>query len=146
MGFRLQIKNLYPLFYNLQPQTCNLMTEPVIRVIAHPKDANPDGDVFGGWILSMMDMAGSIPARKLAKTRVVTVALDNMQFLLPVFIGDCMECYANIEKVGTSSITVKVETFVDRVEGDTKQKVTEGRFVYVAIDKGRRKVKIPKPA
>jgi acyl-CoA thioesterase YciA len=118
------------------------MSEPVIRIVALPKDANPDGDVFGGWILSMMDIAGAIPARKLAKTRVVTVALDNVQFLLPVFIGDCMECYANIEKIGNTSITVKVETFVDRMEGGEKQKVTEGRLVYVAIDKDRKKVNI----
>jgi acyl-CoA thioesterase YciA len=118
------------------------MSEPVIRVIAHPKDSNPDGDVFGGWILSMMDMAGAIPARKVAKTRVVTVAVDNMHFLLPVFIGDCVECYAEVERIGASSVTVKVETYVDRREGGEKQKVTEGKFVYVAIDKNRNKVKI----
>jgi acyl-CoA thioesterase YciA len=118
------------------------MSEPAIRIVAHPKDANPDGDVFGGWILSMMDIAGAIPARKLAKTRVVTVAMDNVQFLLPVFIGDCVECYSYIEKIGTSSVTVKVDTFVDRREGGEKQKVTEGRFVYVAIDAARNKVAV----
>jgi acyl-CoA thioesterase YciA len=118
------------------------MPEPAIRIVALPKDANPDGDVFGGWILSMMDLAGAIPARKLAKTRVVTVAMDNVQFLLPVFIGDCLECYSYIEKIGTTSITVKVETIVDRMEGGEKQKVTEGRFVYVAIDSERKKVKV----
>ena len=120
------------------------MTEPAIRIIAMPRDSNPDGDVFGGWILSMMDIAGSIPARKLAKTRVVTVAMDNVQFHLPVFIGDCMECYAYVEKVGRTSITVRVEIFVERREGEEKLKVTEGRLVYVAIDKERRKVEIPK--
>ena len=118
------------------------MSEPVIRVVALPKDANPDGDVFGGWILSMMDLAGSIPARKIARTRVVTVAMDNVQFLLPVFIGDCMECYATIEKIGTSSITVKVETMVDRMESGEKLKVTEGRLIYVAIDKDRKKINV----
>ena len=115
---------------------------PEIRVVARPKDANPDGDVFGGWILSMMDIAGAIPARKHAKTRIVTVALDNVHFLLPVFIGDCVECYATIEKVGNSSMTVKVETFVERREGGEKLKVTEGRFVYVAVDRNRKPVKI----
>lgn len=118
------------------------MPEPAIRLIALPKDANPDGDVFGGWILSMMDMAGAIPARKLAKTRVVTVAIENMQFLLPVFIGDCVECYAHVEKIGETSITVRIETFVERKEGGEKLKVTEGRFIYVAIDKDRKKVKV----
>ena len=68
--------------------------QPVIRVVAMPKDANPDGDVFGGWILSMMDIAGAIPARKTAKSRIVTVAMDSVRFHLPVFIGDCIECYA----------------------------------------------------
>ncbi len=120
------------------------MPEPSIRVVALPKDANPDGDIFGGWILSMMDIAGSIPARKLAKTRVVTVAMENIQFLLPVLIGDCLECYSYIEKIGKSSITVKVDTIVDRMEGGEKQKVTEGRFVYVAIDKDRKPVKVPR--
>ena len=120
------------------------MSEPAIRVVALPKDANPDGDIFGGWILSMMDISGAIPARKMAKTRVVTVAMDNIQFLLPVFIGDCLECYSTIEKIGTTSITVKVETFVDRMESSEKLKVTEGRFVYVAIGKDRRPVKVPR--
>ena len=118
------------------------MAEPVIRVVAMPGDANPDGDVFGGWILSMMDLAGAIPARKIAKTRVVTVAMDNVQFLLPVFIGDCLECYAHIEKIGASSITVKVETIVDRREGGEKFKVTEGRLIYVAIDSERCKIPV----
>lgn len=116
------------------------MKTPAIRIVAMPKDANPDGDIFGGWILSMMDTAGAIPARKLAKTRVVTVAIDNVQFHLPVFVGDCIECYAEIEKVGKTSITVKVEVFVDRSEGGELMKVTEGRLVYVAVDQERNKV------
>ena len=116
------------------------MSEPVIRIVAMPKDANPDGDVFGGWILSMMDIAGAIPARKTAKTRIVTVAMDNVQFLLPVFIGDCLECYAHVEKIGNTSITVKVDTFVERREGNERLKVTEGRLIYVAVDKDRKKV------
>ena len=111
--------------------------EPSVKVIAMPKDANPDGDVFGGWILSMMDLAGALPARRLAKKRVVTVALDNVQFLEPVFIGDMVECFATIEKVGRTSITVKVDTFVERRESGECQKVTEGHFVYVALGKDR---------
>lgn len=119
------------------------MTErPSIRVVAMPGDANPDGDVFGGWILSMMDIAGAIPARKLAKTRVVTVAMDSVRFLMPVFIGDCIECYTTIEKVGTTSITVRVDTFVERREGQEKLKVTEGRLTYVAIDEKRQKIRV----
>lgn len=110
-----------------------------------PADANPDGDVFGGWILSMMDLAGAIPARKVAKTRVVTVAVDNLQFHLPVFIGDCLECYTHVEKIGNTSITVRVETFVERRESLEKLKVTEGRITYVAIDHvTRQKKQIPR--
>lgn len=120
------------------------MTEAVIRIVAMPKDANPDGDVFGGWILSMMDIAGAVPARRLAKTRVVTVAMDNVKFHLPVLIGDCLECYAAIEKIGNTSVTVKVDTFVERRESGERFKVTEGRLTYVAIDKNRNKVSIPK--
>lgn len=118
------------------------MNIPAIRIVAMPKDANPDGDVFGGWILSMMDVAGAIPARRLAKNRVVTVAMDNVHFLLPVFIGDCIECHTTVEKIGNTSITVKVETFVERRESGERHKVTEGRLVYVAIGKDRQKVKI----
>ncbi len=119
------------------------MTEPAIRIVAMPKDATPDGDVFGGWILSMMDIAGAIPARRIARTRVVTVAMDNIQFHLPVYIGDCIECYSHVEKVGNTSVTVKVETFVERRESGEKFKVTEGRLVYVAIGRDRQKIKIP---
>lgn len=120
------------------------MTEPSIRVVAMPKDANPDGDVFGGWILSMMDVAGAIPARRIARNRVATVAMDNVQFLLPVFIGDCIECHTTVEKVGNTSVTVKVETFVERRESGERLKVTEGRLIYVSIDKDRKKIPIKK--
>lgn len=116
--------------------------EPAIKIIAMPADANADGDMFGGWILSMMDLAGAVPARKRAKMRIVTVAVENIVFHKPVFVGDCLECYADIEKVGRSSITVKVETYVERREKEEKEKITEGRFVYVAIGKDRKSVPI----
>ena len=117
--------------------------EPAIKVVAMPADANADGDMFGGWILSMMDLAGSIPARKRAKKRIVTVAVDSLVFHEPVFIGDCLECYATIEKVGRTSMTVKVETYAERREreGD-RHKITEGRFVYVAIGDDRKPVPV----
>src|SRR5579872_7201361 len=101
--------------------------EPAIKIMAMPADSNADGDMFGGWILSMMDLAGAVPARKRARQRIVTVAVDNIVFHKPVFVGDCLECYANIEKVGRSSITVKVETYVERREEQGKEKITEGR-------------------
>src|SRR5690242_9284765 len=98
-----------------------------IKVIAMPMYANPDGDIFGGWIVSQMDLAGALPARRLAHNRVVTVAIENIVFHKPVFIGDCLECYATIEKVGHSSITVDVEVLVERREDQRKEKVTQGK-------------------
>ncbi len=121
------------------------MSDPAIRVVAMPKDANPDGDVFGGWLLSQMDIAGYIPARKYAQMRLVTVAMDNINFHHPVLVGDCLECYSFIEKIGRTSIRVKVEAYVDRFSGGEKLKVTEGNFVYVAIDQNRRPAPVPKP-
>ena len=118
------------------------MPDPAIRVVAMPRDANPDGDVFGGWLLSQMDIAGYIPARKLAKTRVVTVAMDNIIFHHPVRVGDCVECYSHIEKIGRTSIRVKVEAFVDPIDTNERLKVTEGYFVFVAIDKNRKPVAV----
>ncbi len=114
--------------------------EPAIKVIAMPCDSNADGDMFGGWILSQMDLAGAVLARKLAKGRIVTVAVDNIVFHKPVFVGDCLECYAEVEKVGRTSVTIKIEAFVERKESMEKDKVTEGRVVYVAIGKDRRPV------
>lgn len=119
--------------------------EPAIKVVAMPNDTNADGDMFGGWILSMMDLAAYLPARKVAKKRLVTVAIDNITFHKPVFVGDCLECYAQVEKVGRTSITVKVETYVERKESLDKEKVTEGRFVLVAIGKDRKPVPIEGP-
>lgn len=114
--------------------------EPAIKVIAMPSDTNADGDMFGGWILSMMDLAASIPARKLARNRIVTVAVENIVFHKPVFVGDCLECYAHVEKTGRTSMTVKVETYVEHRENEQKEKITEGRFVMVSIGKDRRPV------
>ncbi len=118
------------------------LKEPAIKIVAMPADANADGDMFGGWILSMMDLAGSIPARKRAKRRIVTVAVDSIEFHAPMFVGDCLECYADIEKVGRTSITVKVESYAESREAEGKTKITEGRFVYVAVGNDRRPVPV----
>ena len=119
-----------------------MLSECMIKVIAMPKDANPDGDIFGGWIMSHMDLAGAIPARQLARQRIVTIAIDNVVFHKPVFVGDCVECHARVEKVGRSSITVHVTTYVERRSNLVREKVTEGKFVYVAIDANRKPVEI----
>ena len=101
-------------------------TEPALRAIAMPADANPHGDIFGGWILSQMDLAGGSIAARRAKGRTVTVAITGMTFHRPVFIGDVVTCYATIIKVGNTSITVKVESWVRRGTGQELIEVTEG--------------------
>ncbi len=116
--------------------------ELVIKVVAMPGDTNPDGDMFGGWILSQMDLAAYLHARKLTKTKVVTVAIDNIVFHQPVLVGDCLICYATTEKVGRTSVTVKIEAVVERKEGHQREQVTEGRFVFVAIGADRKPIPI----
>lgn len=120
----------------------SLISEPAIKIMAMPKDANADGDIFGGWVLSMMDLAGGITARKLAHSRVVTVAVNDMEFHKPVVVGDCLKCYASLKGIGNSSITMHVEAHVERFSDGSEEKVTEGTFVYVAINKDRKPVKV----
>src|SRR5262245_10679615 len=117
-------------------------SEPALRAIAMPADANPRGDIFGGWLLSQMDLAGSTVAIRRAKSRVATIAVTSMIFRKPVFIGDEVSCYAEITKVGNTSVTVKIESWVRRGIGGAAVKVTEGLFTYVAIDAERRPVPI----
>lgn len=120
--------------------------EPALRAIAMPADANPYGDVFGGWLLSQMDLAGGAVARRRAKGRTATVAITAMTFHRPVFIGDEVTCYAQIVKVGRTSITVKVESWVRRGIGEEQIAVTEGIFTYVALDEDRRPRPVPPDA
>ncbi|MGH6948865.1 MAG: acyl-CoA thioesterase [Kiloniellales bacterium] len=108
--------------------------EPALRTLAMPADSNPSGDIFGGWVLAQMDLAGSVPAAERADGRVATVAVDAMRFHRPIFVGDLVSCYATILKTGTTSITVRIETWARRRRRDEDVKVTEGTFVYVAID------------
>jgi acyl-CoA thioesterase YciA len=117
-------------------------TDPVgelhLRTQAFPADANPAGDIFGGWVLSQMDIAGAIFAKKRCHGRTVTVAIDSMSFIQPVFVGDVVCCYVLAHKEGNTSLAVKVEVWAVR-ENDTKRvKVTEGIFKYVAVDKNRK--------
>jgi acyl-CoA thioesterase YciA len=103
-----------------------------------PKDTNAAGHIFGGWIMSQMDTAGSIVAVEYANSRVVTVAVTSMEFHKPVYVGDLVSCFAKIEKLGSTSITVKVEVFAQRNRDENIQiiKVTEAVIVYVAVHKG----------
>ena len=117
------------------------MTSPItskgqlaIRTLAMPCDTNMNGDVFGGWVISQMDLAGLSIARKRARGRVTTVAIDKMVFLAPVHVGDFVCCYAELLKVGRTSMTILIQTFAtDELSGDRRH-VTEGVFTYVSID------------
>ena len=123
-------------------------TEPrgalTIRTLAMPADTNPAGDIFGGWVLSQMDTAGGIAAYERARGRVVTVAVDSMTFIAPVKVGDILCVYTTIERVGTTSITVAVEAWARRRELADRVKVTDGHFVYVALDEHGQKRVIPR--
>ncbi len=107
--------------------------ELVIRTLAMPADTNPSGDIFGGWVLSQMDIAGGIKAGQRAKGRVATVAVTAMTFHLPVFVGDVLCVYADIEKVGRTSIAVNLDAWALRGRRGERVRVTEGRFVFVAL-------------
>src|SRR5271163_1470998 len=108
-------------------------TGPAIRTIAMPADTNPHGDIFGGWLLCQMDLAGSTVATRRAGGRVVTIAITAMTFHRPVLVGDEVTCYGDVEKVGNTSITVKIESWARRRIGTAQIKVTEGVFTYVRV-------------
>jgi acyl-CoA thioesterase YciA len=119
-------------------------SQPALRTLAMPADANPNGDIFGGWVLSQMDVAGGVPAVERAQGRIATVAVEAMRFHQPIFVGDLVSCYARITRVGTTSITVHIQTWARRHRGGEALLVTEGTFVYVAIDEEGRPRPVPK--
>ena len=111
---------------------------PSLRTVAMPADANPSGDIFGGWIMSQMDLAGAIYASYLVEGRLVTVAVEGMTFHLPVFVGDQVSCYCKQTRIGTTSISVRIETWVRRKQVREQLKVTEAIYTYVCVDENRR--------
>ena len=112
--------------------------EPTVRVIAMPADTNPAGDMFGGWLLSMMDLAGGTMASRTSRGRIVTVKVDAMTFLNPVQVGDEVSIYTTLVSVGRSSMHIEVVAWSRTRHGETSVKVTEGLFTYVAIDANRK--------
>jgi acyl-CoA thioesterase YciA len=128
------------------------MTDPLelpdkhvaLRVMPQPSDANVHGDVFGGWIMAQVDIAGSIPASRRANGRVATVAVNSFLFKQPVFVGDLLSFYADIVKTGNTSVTISVEVYAQRMRlsGDVV-KVTEATLTYVATDSDRRPRPLP---
>jgi acyl-CoA thioesterase YciA len=113
--------------------------DPTLRVVPMPADSNSSGDIFGGWVMSQVDIAGSIPAIRRARGRVATVAVNSFIFKQPVMVGDVVSFYAEIVKVGRTSITVSVEVYAQRnPEKEETVKVTEATLTYVAVDNERR--------
>lgn len=118
--------------------------QPTLRVVAMPTDCSYTGDVFGGWIMAQVDIAGSIPAVHRARGRVATVAVNSFQFKQPLFMGDVVSFYACIEKVGRTSITVDVEVFAQRDPAEPVcVRVTEAKLTYVAVDEERKPRVVP---
>jgi len=116
---------------------------PVTRVLAMPKDANPAGDIFGGWVISHVDVAGAIIASEYAGGRVVTVAINAAQFFKPIAVGDLVSFFVDLERIGRTSITMKVEVESKRKTGE-RVKVSEATVVYVAVDEKGRPKPVPK--
>jgi len=115
-----------------------------IRVMAMPADTNAAGDIFGGWLMSQVDIAGSIIARRRADGRTVTVAVDSFQFRQPVFVGDVISCYATITRVGRTSMTINVKAFAERQQENHEiLLVTEADLTYVAVDEDRKPRVLP---
>ena len=113
------------------------MGEPRIKIVAMPKDTNPSGNIFGGWIMSQIDIAGALAAKDLPIERVVTVAVHSLEFRQPVLVGDIISCYAKIIKVGNSSITVQVEVNAEKSDNGIRRcvHVTSATITYVSVDK-----------
>ena len=111
---------------------------PSIRAVAMPADTNPSGDIFGGWVLSQMDLAGGVLASQISKKRMTTVAVDKMRFHKPIMVGDIVSFYTKLVSIGNTSITIDIQTYVtrknDELNENQKIKVTEGKFVYVSIN------------
>jgi len=123
--------------------------ELILRTLAMPPDTNANGDIFGGWIMSQMDIAGGIMAKEIARSRVVTVAVESMRFHKPVKVGDVVCCYGSDIRIGTTSVTIHLEVWIKPVLRESEDvcpryKVTEADFTYVAIDDDGSKRPIPK--
>ena len=113
---------------------------PTMRLPARPRDTNTAGDIFGGWIMSQVDLSASIVASRRAKGRVVTVAVNSFQFHKPVYVGDLVSCYARVTKIGNTSLTVFVEVYAERYpERMETVKVTEATLTFVAVDEDGKK-------
>jgi acyl-CoA thioesterase YciA len=116
----------------------DLQREPVLRIVPGPTDINANGHIFGGWVLSQMDIAGGIAASQRSNGPVATVAIEGMKFITPIHIRDLISVYAEVERVGRTSMGVRIEVVATRDRGKTDIKVTEGLFTFVALDENHR--------
>jgi len=116
----------------------NLERVPILRVVPGPSDINANGHIFGGWVLSQMDIAGGIAASHRAQGPVATVAIERMEFIAPIHLRDLISVFAQVEKVGRTSMAVRIEVIAHRDRGATDVKVTEGLFTFVALDENHR--------
>jgi acyl-CoA thioesterase YciA len=112
--------------------------DPVLRVVPGPSDINANGHIFGGWVLSQMDIAGGITASRRSQGPVATVAIERMEFLAPIHLRDVISVYAEVERVGRTSMGVRIEVVASRDRGATQVNVTEGLFTFVALDENNR--------
>lgn len=119
--------------------------EITIQTLAMPADTNANGDIFGGWLVSQMDLAAGVLAKKLARGRVATVAINSMTFLKPVHVGDVVSCHVELTKRGTTSMTIAVEVWAEPATSTGRFRVTEGTFVFVAIDAEGKPRQVPNP-
>ena len=117
--------------------------EPILRVVPRPGDINSNGHIFGGWVLSQMDIAAGIVAARRAEGPVATVAIEAMEFIAPILLHDIISVYARIERIGRSSMGIRIEVIADRDRGSRQVKVTEGVFTFVALDADNRPRPLP---
>jgi len=112
--------------------------EAILRVVPRPGDINANGHIFGGWVLSQMDIAAGIVASREANGPVATIAIDSMEFIAPILLHDIVAVYAEVQRIGRTSIAIRIEVFASRNRGREEVKVTEGLFTFVALDEGNR--------
>jgi acyl-CoA thioesterase YciA len=117
--------------------------DPVLRVVPGPTDINANGHIFGGWVLSQMDIAGGIVAARVAKGATATVAIEAMEFIAPILMRDIISVYAHVERRGRTSMAIRIEVIATRDRGQQEVKVTEGLFTFVALDGDHRPRAIP---
>ncbi len=118
---------------------------PLLRTVPRPGDINANGHIFGGWVLSQMDIAGGIVARRVARGAVATVAIEAMEFIAPVLLGDVVSVYGAVERRGRTSLAIRIEVVATREDMETQVKVTSGLFTFVALDAEHRPRPLPPP-